>query len=379
MRKTLAVLAAAGALLGACGAARAQTFDQLAAAGQLALDTGRSTEAADYLQRAAQTDPRQAPRVAGDLAWAYVDQAYDALAQGDFAGADNLFTRGYGIVPQVGPRVASAWAIARLQVFWAEFSKARTAPRDTDWDAAVNYAQSILTLAPGSPNGHYALGMAYEWRGSDSQARSEYLAAIGRAAAGNLALDTLRNEAYAVVTSRLAAYQIPGNPVFDQSDPGDWQTLERFPFVIHHHNAEAATRVLAALDYYLSQPEISGFLEANPTFPCECHVFIYRNRDEYRAATGQPEWSGGMASWKSYSDKPRVLQYPTSSRETAPSPATRCGTSWATCARTSRRASPPTRRAGCARVSPSRRSPTGESAPTRRTSSRRATPARSRR
>lgn len=318
MTRTALLSVAAATLV--CAAAAAQTFDQAASAGRLILDTGGDIdEASRLLAAAAAADPARASDVAVDLAWCRVEKALAALDSSRWPEADALFEEAVRIWPDAPRYIARPWAAARLQVFWTRFNAARANPGDGDRQAAVRYASDTASLAGDLPHVHYALGMALEWAGRDDDARKEYLLAAGDRAGSDRSLNHLREAAAVVATENTAVYKKPIHPLQLHYDASAAKRLERRPFVIYHNNAALAARLLNALDFHLSQPLLDGLLEANPTFPYECRVYLHRTRAEFMQVTGLPEWARGYSIAKGsagkvdrveihlYQDAPRLM------------------------------------------------------------------------
>jgi tetratricopeptide (TPR) repeat protein len=284
-----------GGLLVALVAAAAtaqQTFDSVAREARLALDTGRFEEALALFDRAESLDRRRFAEIRCDKAWALVEAAYVRLRADDYEYADSAFTLAVRLWPAVQGEVLRAWVRARMGYFWQQYRIGKENAR-ADWNAAVAYATDTASLAPGYADAQYALGHAYQRTGRTREAAAHYAAAVGNAAPRNSSLPALRTAAYNASRADSISYSRPISPLFRQSDPGDWQTIDEPDFLIRHHNEPLARRLLETLRYHLSRPVAGGLLEPGAPLAVKCEVFLYRNVGEYVAATKQESWSSG--------------------------------------------------------------------------------------
>ena len=100
-------------------------FEEVAARGRLALDTGRFEEAIALFERAAAIAPGRAEEIRGDAAWTYAEAAYRMMVLRDYAGADQALTKATRLDARLAPEVRDMWVSARMGNFWQETKRIR--------------------------------------------------------------------------------------------------------------------------------------------------------------------------------------------------------------------------------------------------------------
>jgi tetratricopeptide (TPR) repeat protein len=303
-----AVLAGAAWLV-LCGMAGIEIelpFEKLAANAQLALDTNRLDRAAELYEKAAARAPERKREIALDWAWTYVQKAYRSIRMGEYEEADGFLERAVEIDESVQKDVGAMWGFARTSIFSRDFAKAREAHKEADWPGLILHARTTLEITGDHPRVRYDLALALEWGGKKAEAVRQYAAALPPAAPQNVAFDELRRAAYTAAMGAGLKFEMPVHPAWRKLDDGEFQKIELPPFVVYHHNAEVAERMVQALRYFRAVPIHSGLLRSNDYVPGECRLYLHRDKDEFHKYTGAPGWSGALYRYKVVRNKTKL-------------------------------------------------------------------------
>jgi len=305
-RKGFAACAAAGALLFLAAPALAQaTFESVFEEGQLALDTGRYTQAADLFERAAAMEPGRLDEIAPDRAWAYVRLANHSLSRRGFKEAERYFTLAAAIYPKFREVFLPEWQYVRLYELNQKLEEGMRYPRATDWRQLEDEARWVVDADPRDVQAHFALGVIYEAERKREKAKTEYLTVLGaRAPQGNRSTEVLRQAAQKALPNKEYVFDLkPVYPPWREVDPGPFQTLRRAPFVIYHHNRGLAARVAAVIEYDLGLPVLGGVLPAKGPLPEQVNVYVFANNEEFSKYASQEKWAGAESTFTLLDDK----------------------------------------------------------------------------
>ena len=287
-------------LVGAGGGA-AEDFDELAAGARLALDTGRFKEAEGLFQRAAFANPRRLEELGPDYAWIYVLWGFEAARADNYDDANGFFGRAAQLCPSLKDTFVKQWLHVAGWVVGLGTDKARKSGAATDWEKVEKDAKALVSIQPDQPRSHYLSGLVYHFQHKNEEATEEYKAALGdKAPSGTGSLNDLYEAVRKVSDEHPYNCKLgtPVHPQWKEADPGDFQVLKKGRFKIYHHNKLVAQRVAAALEYYLYQPVLGGFISPKDMPSSDCEVYIYRTHEELIATTDKDRWQGGRAEQK---------------------------------------------------------------------------------
>ena len=291
------IVVVAAVVLLIAGLARAEEqFEDVVAAGELGVDTGRLEEAARLFEHAGAMSPERLGEIASDRAWVYVRMGNDAIVVNDIAAANRDFALASAIYPAYRDMLRAQWAYAKIAAANEDLDEATEHPRSADWQGIEGEIRSALELNPGDARTHFVFGTYYHMRGRIEKAKSEYLKALGGDEHGATSVDDLREEAAKVVRDRQFTLTLrPVYPPRTEAEDGEYMVYRKGPFVIYNHNMALAKRIAAVLEYDLSLAVLDGVLSPSDPFPEECKVYVFANEEQFRAAGGMEVWAGGQS------------------------------------------------------------------------------------
>jgi tetratricopeptide (TPR) repeat protein len=173
------------------------------------------------------------------------------------------------------------------------------------WGEILSSGVAALTKSPDKTLAAVLSGLGAENAGRFDEAVAAYGVALGGKTGQATPTEAakLRGEALELVRKGLAKLGPESRPrMWQESLPGEWRVRETERFVIHHHNDRVARKVADALEFFfveiLNDWELP--LERFAAWKPKVHVWVYRDQDEFRRATGMEPWVPG------FSKKPRA-------------------------------------------------------------------------
>jgi tetratricopeptide (TPR) repeat protein len=271
---------------------------------------GRYGEAIGALDKAMTAAPERRVQIGDKLAMTYKRVAEQLYAAKRFDDAAAYYTRALVLKPDLAPEVEGRFISCVIPGVVAELRAGKTG-------SAARKLKALIGFAPTDPRVLYLAGTVYANQGKLDQAAQSLARGLGRSWSGRATREQvkeLHGELQKVLGGSALKLNKPFQERFTESDAGDWQKLESGRFVVYHHNEGVAKLVLRSAEYYVDRTLSNLALPASVLWKQKCPIYIYRNKTEYRANSGQAEWSGGVSSVRSRGGrlvKQKIMTYQT--------------------------------------------------------------------
>ncbi|HOX07543.1 MAG TPA: hypothetical protein PK280_14170 [Planctomycetota bacterium] len=266
----------------------------LVAEGDKALAVRRYEDAAAALAKAMEADPETRADLAPRLASALRGLADERYAARKFDEAAGLFAQALVLRPDLAAEVEGRFISSVMP-------GVITAINSRDLKLARERLGVLIGFAPTDPRVCYLQGAIFANEGNLAAAAESFARGLGRAASGTATPETVNalhedlRKALGTGNGSLALDK-PFEERYQEAVAGDWLKLEGRRFTVYHHNEKLAAQVLQSAEYYLDKISSGLALPERELWAGQCPIYIYRNQEEYRAATKQEEWSGGVYS-----------------------------------------------------------------------------------
>ncbi len=266
----------------------------LVADGEKSLAARRFEDAAAAFGKAMEANPEDRPAIAPRLAAALRGRAEERYAAKRFDEAAGLFARALVLKPDLASEVEGPF-ISSVMPGVIE------AINSQDLKLARERLGVLIGFAPTHPRVRFLQGAILAREGNLAGAVDCFALGLGRARAGAATaenVNALQQELWKAIggTDKGLALEKPFEERYQEAEAGDWLKLEGRRFTVYHHNEKLAVQVLQSAEYYLDKIVAGLGLPERELWSGQCPIYVYRNQEEYRKATGQAEWSGGVYS-----------------------------------------------------------------------------------
>jgi tetratricopeptide (TPR) repeat protein len=276
------------------------------------LATGRHREAIGALERAMRAAPEMRADISNRLAGACRGAAEQLYSAKRFSEAAEYYARALSLKPDIAPQIEGRFISSVIPGVVA-------AAKSGNNKLAMTRLKMLLGFAPTDPRVLYLAGTVYANQNRLAEAATVLSRGLGRSWHGGATREQVV-ELHGRLKKALGGGGLkldkPFSERYTESEPGDWKKLESDRFVAYHHNEKVASLVLQSAEYYVDRVLSNMGLPKSVLWKGKCPLYIYRNKADYRKASGQAEWSGGVSSVTSRGGK--LLRQKIQSYQTAP-------------------------------------------------------------
>jgi tetratricopeptide (TPR) repeat protein len=280
------------------------------AAADVAAASGRPDEAIAALEKVLEEAPDMLAELAGKLAVAYRLDAEQYYGARRFEEAAVRFRRALELKPDLAAEIEGRYISSLLPGVVAAVEAGNAA-------LAESRLKQLLEFAPLDPRALLLAGTISANRGDLDAAAQYFSRALGRRWSGRADQEqvaALHGELRKTLGGEGLKLDRPFQERYVESAPGDWKKIESERFTVYHHNDELARVVAQSAEQYLDRVMAGLGLSGTRPWAGRCPIYIHRDQQSYREASGQPDWSSGVSNVKSQGGRlveQRILTFQT--------------------------------------------------------------------
>ncbi len=290
---------------------RRAEFDELRALAESALEVGRYEQALESYRKLLVLAPARRAELLPQLARTYLRYGDSLFREDDYGAAQRQYERVLRLDPDLLPQVQMKFIATVLSVVNRELEQAQGPLPSSRGLELTRQLQELIALDPDLPHTHLLMGLVYEHLRRPTLALSEYQQVLGETVPGASVRErgvAARQRAQRLVSQTpLEVDTAPQSEDWAQHEPGDWQVDHSDHFRLHHHNPRVSARLLAAAEYHLKRQAPLFGLSPETALPVTCDIFLYRDGEAYREATGRAAWSSAVSTFTASNGNPAEL------------------------------------------------------------------------